>query len=479
MAADPAKTSVRSLLGEQKSTFSEIQLSGGNPSDWTYSFGAGYNRTDGFGERKAGQPRDSYTVPVLTGDVQKRFKHGSLLLSLGNSEATTDYNESVAFQDAKFHTSYASLTYKEDTAKNPILARVYYNSLILNGLNQNFATMQTYDAEIQQSRTLSAAHNLVYGISLRHGQASSFATGAHNHTEELFALYAQDDFRFGPRTHLFAGVRFDEHSLYGLEFTPRLSLVHSLPSKQSLRLSYGTSFRNPSLANTFLDYKVDLAPGLTSVITGNRDLKPEKVSSIEMGYRKEVRGGYFGANLFYNKVTGLIDTVPITFAPSPPFPAGIALSSSYKNILNASVLGMELEGEFRISKGVRALANYSYQDAEYDQGSRVDFSPRHKANLGIQANLSSRVDGYLGVHFVGSSTYQSPTGLQTNPAYTRVDARLGYRFGPPQRSWTVSAVVTNLFDDKHLEVPVVTLPVAAIQSTPQRRTLYMMLSGKF
>jgi outer membrane receptor protein involved in Fe transport len=62
-------------------------------------------------------------------------------------------------------------------------------------------------------------------------------------------------------------------------------------------------------------------------VLGNKDLKPEKVTNYELGYRKEIRGGYFGASLFYNKIAGLITTVPTVFAPSP-FPAGIPTSST-------------------------------------------------------------------------------------------------------------------------------------------------------
>jgi len=83
------------------------------------------------------------------------------------------------------------------------------------------------------------------------------------------------------------------------------------------------------------------------------------------------------------------------------------------------------------------------------------------------------------MHFVGASIYHGAAGIQTIPAYARADARLGYRFGTPNRPWTIAAVMTNLFDDKHLEVPVVNSPGSAIQSAPQRRTLYMMLGGKF
>jgi len=477
MAKDPAKTSVRSLVGEQNSTLTEIQTTAGRASDVSYSLGAAYNRTDGFGGRQPGQVRDSYTVPVLTFDAEKQLKRGNLWLAAGNSEATSDYEEIFDFQDAAWHTSYASLTYSEDKAKNPIMARAFGNFFVLNQPGVRDETINTYDIEVQQSRDLTRQHSLVYGGSYRYIQAKTFLTGAQTHREELFALYAQDDFQIAPKTHLFTGVRLDDHSIYGVTFTPRVSLVHHLPQKQSLRLSYGTSFRNPSFVETFMDYQYPIVPGLDGRYQGNPDLTPERVTSYELGYRKEIPGGHLGVNLFYNRMRDLITTTSTAFAPSPPFPPGVPTVLQFVNGQNATAVGLELESEFRIAKGVRGLFNYSYQDVEDSTGERIDLSPQHKFNLGIQANLSKHVEAYLGVHFVGSSVYHDTSSIDQIDAYTRVDARLGYRFGTKSRPWTISAVATNLFDDKHLEFPL-SSPGSTPQVAPQRRTLYLMVTGK-
>jgi len=76
-------------------------------------------------------------------------------------------------------------------------------------------------------------------------------------------------------------LRLDENSAYGLDFTPRLSLMHHLPRKQSLRLSYGTSFRNPTIQDTYFDLTNPIGPNLTQHLMGNTGLKPEKVTNYE------------------------------------------------------------------------------------------------------------------------------------------------------------------------------------------------------
>lgn len=479
LAAKPSKTSFRTLIGDRNSQFSEILTSGGDAKQGSYALGLAYNHTDGLGERKAGNVRDSYTIPIVTLDLQKPLKRGSLRFSAGNSEAVADFAElTLDVPDSHWHTSYLTLAYNEEKVKNPILARFSGTFLLQTAYGSHAQDTHTYDIEVQQQRSLSTQHNLVYGASYRYFDSLVPFINPDVHRQELYALYAQDDIRLAKQTHLFAGVRLDEHSLFGFHFTPRLSLVHHLPRNQSLRLSYGTAFRNPTIVSTYVDISTSLPGGLSEKIQGNIDLKPETVTSYEAGYRREFSRGFAGINLFYNQINDLIDFAPTAFAPSPPFPAGIPVQLTAVNARNATAAGLELESEYRLGKGVRALFNYAYQDVEDNMGERVDLSPQHKINLGIQAQMPHGWEAYLGVHFVGASVFHNNGVPLPVDSYTRVDARLGYRFGKPNHSWTLSWVATNLFDDKHLELPKVTAPGSPVEVAQQRRTFYVMLTGK-
>ena len=199
--------------------------------------------------------------------------------------------------------------------------------------------------------------------------------------------------------------------------------------------------------------------------------------SYEAGYRKEIRSGFVGVNLFYNRATDLINFVT-TEVYAPPFPPGIPKTLTATNSNDAHAVGVEIESEVPLGKRVRGLFNYSYQDVQDNQGERIDLSPQHKINVGIKAQISSRMEGFLGAHLVGGSVLHKAADLVTLPTYTRFDARLGYRIGSIKNPWTLSLSATNLFDDKHIEFPAAATGGSPASGVPQRRTIYFGLSGK-
>ncbi len=480
LAGERAKTSVRTLIGEQNTQLSEAVTTVGDPKKWAFTLGAAYNHTDGFGGRKAGQVRDSYSTPVVTADLQKRFRKGNLILSAGNSESTSDlYSTSVYYNDVKYHTSYLNLLYDEDRAKNPILARIFGNFVSLTQPGFRPLDNQTVDAEIQQTHQLGSRQQLVYGASFRHVQVISNITGPNRHNEDSYGLYLQDDWRLARRTHLFAGLRVDDDSLYGVKISPRVSIVHRLPHAQSVRMSYGTAFRNPTILNTYDDIMFDEGGGLKLHLAGNSGLKPEQVISYDAGYRKDFARGDVAVNLFYNKISDILVTAPFSFAPSPPFPPGVPTEVRFVNGASAHAAGVEFETDLKLSRHVRGQFNYAFQEVADSNGNPTDQSPKHKVNVALRADLTKRVDAFLGLHYVSSTIYTYAPKVFSIGEYTRVDARIGYKLRSGDRPWKVSLVATNLLDDKHLEFPLDTNPGAPPVAARQRRTLYFMIDGRF
>jgi hypothetical protein len=134
----------------------------------------------------------------------------------------------------------------------------------------------------------------------------------------------------------------------------------------------------------------------------------------------------------------------------------------------------------RLNKSLRGIFNYAFQDVKYSNGDSYNFSPRHKVNIGLQARLSKTWEAFLGVHYVDAMHYDSGAMAIPLGSYTRVDAKLGYNFGSKARPWNIALVATNLFDDQHREYPLMT-PSGQGQpeGTPQRRTFYLTIGGKF
>lgn len=465
-------------IGEQKNLFSEATYSGAARS-WAYTLGAGYHSTAGLGGQQPGQVKDSSRVPIFTLDVQKNVPHATLQLSAGTSDARSDLSAQTMLDDAEWHTGTASFNYAQTQVENPISIRGFGNFLRIASPGF-YADSRTYTLEMQQQRKISERQGLIYGGSYSNVDVNSTLLGARKYSEQLFGLYIQDEYHLTPATDLFAGVRYDHHSVYGSEVSPRLSLVHHLAHQQTVRVSYGTAYRAPTFLETYLDQAVPLAPGLNESLNGNTNLTPEKVGSIEAGYRIDIHGGYIGVNLYDNRITDVIQAEPVGFAPSPPFPAGIPTNISYENTGDAHATGFELEGSFPVAKEIHGLANYSYENAKYSSDIPVDFSPHSKVNLVLQSEWHSPWSAYMAAHYVGSSSYNNVGTILPNPAYTTLDARVGYRIGSRSNAVEISVAATNLLNDHHREYPdIPTTLDSAPQSSPQSRTLWMMIGGKF
>ena len=122
------------------------------------------------------------------------------------------------------------------------------------------------------------------------------------------ALYAQNDLRLLPSTHLVLGLRYDYHSLFSKlddlasatqGFSPRMALVYAPLPELSFKLMYGEAFRNPSVLEAYYDDGAS--------VCGNPRLKPERVSTVELaGLWAASNALSFSASLFYTRMRDLL-----------------------------------------------------------------------------------------------------------------------------------------------------------------------------
>ena len=91
LAAASEKTSVRLLTGERNTQNLELQTTGGNAKDWSFSLGAAYNHTDGLGDKGKSGLYDRYSTPTVTFDAEKRLPQGTLRFAAGNAESVSDF----------------------------------------------------------------------------------------------------------------------------------------------------------------------------------------------------------------------------------------------------------------------------------------------------------------------------------------------------------------------------------------------------
>lgn len=105
----------------------------------------------------------------------------------------------------------------------------------------------------------------------------------------------QESLRVGARWTITFGARFDRHSVFGSETSPRIAAAWlSRSSKWKARISAGRAFRAPALGELFFPF------------TGNPDLEPERSTSLEAGFERYFSKGRLEASVFSTRIRDLI-----------------------------------------------------------------------------------------------------------------------------------------------------------------------------
>ena len=113
-----------------------------------------------------------------------------------------------------------------------------------------------------------------------------------SHSATNLAFFLQGEWQVG-RWRPIAGARYDTHSIYGSQFSPRLGFTYQLNSQNILRASWGHAFRAPSFVELYLTNFPLWTPvwdgnnwiAVPYQIEGNPNLKPEKIQAFELGWK--------------------------------------------------------------------------------------------------------------------------------------------------------------------------------------------------
>ncbi len=176
-------------------------------------------------------------------------------------------------------------------------------------------------------------------------------------------------------------------------FSPRGALIWKISNTHSLRLSGASSFRTPTLYELYMEVTPQLSdPPLPphKFLMGNPRLRPEKLYSIELGYRGmpwpklRVDAVFFG-----QQIEDIISDIPLNFIPV------------YRDNVGAvDQLGVELGATYVPTETLSLYLNYTFlysRDRQTDQ--RTKEWPGHLYGLGGELRLPFRsrlnLDAYL------------------------------------------------------------------------------------
>ena len=262
------------------------------------------------------------------------------------------------------------------------------------------------------------------------------------------SLYAQDEMSLREDLRLTTGARIEHNDYSGYEFLPTVRLAWNVTSDHMLWTAASRAVRSPSRLDhdTYVPWSALLDPvpsGLpTYVLNGGQGVRSEVATVYELGYRGQLTpAASVSATLFRADYDHLRtqETHPsatyLFFANGAEGKThGLEIWGTYQAMRHwrlsggATLLDMDLrlKPNSNDPNSIRALSNDpNYQ---WQLRSNLDITPRHEFDLMIR-RVGELPDPNI-------------------PAYTAVDARLGWQI---RQGLQLSLTVNNLFDSAHAE----------------------------
>ncbi len=196
------------------------------------------------------------------------------------------------------------------------------------------------------------------------------------------------------------GSRLTHNEFFGNHLSPRAYLVYNATDTLSLKGGVATGYKTPNV-NQISPEVGTIQRGWSVVDFGNKDLKPEKSTTYEVGAYYDNQADFRGSvTLFRNefkdkildtdgskRVNGIPAFGTCTNAPDVTCPGW----GTYFNIEGATVWGVELSGDYDILSNLNLSSNYTYNKSKIKTGNPTINTPNGPMKFS-QTGLN-RLDG--------------------------------------------------------------------------------------
>ncbi|MEJ2003712.1 MAG: TonB-dependent receptor [Cyclobacteriaceae bacterium] len=271
---------------------------------------------------------------------------------------------------------------------------------------------------------------------------------------------------FKERLKMTLSTRYDKHQKFDAVLTPRFSVVYALDEnkKHSIRASYQSAFRYPSIADQWVDLNVgafQVVGGLPEVLekygllsnpvyplTGSNPItdrpylddgpleipvfSPEKMTAQELGYR----GLFFNETLFvdayiYQNIYNNFHASQL-LAIFPNSPQESKFQTTVSSDSRISTFGWALSGDFRFPSKFWIKGNIAYNSITNDDvppGFRTQFNtPDYRLNFGIgKDDIVENLSVNINWRWQNSFYWESNFGDGEIPSYNTLDMMVAYR----------------------------------------------------
>lgn len=284
-----------------------------------------------------------------------------------------------------------------------------------------------------------------------------------------FGTFVQINKNFlGDRLRVTGAFRYDKNQNFKSQYTPRVSLIFFLDEKKehSIRGTFQTAYRFPSTS----DQWVDINTGLWRTIGGMPEvqnkygfdsiplypmsgrnpvkdkpitedgpivlppLKPEKVTSTEIGYKGLILGKklFIDTYGYYNKYKGFEAVQLVAQLAEDTGAGGDQLFQTYfTSDEPVSSIGWALGLDYKLPNGIMLKGNVAYDKLLEEisaPGVETRFNtPEFRVNVSLGHQEIIRNLGFnVNFHWQNSFLWESSFGSGEIPATTTIDAHVAY-----------------------------------------------------
>jgi iron complex outermembrane receptor protein len=335
-------------------------------------------------------------------------------------------------------------------------------------------------ADVQFDWSIHDRHLLTFGLAASRGEideerwslsnwndpGSKVFMGSKTTAEdEMRSLYLQDAWFINDSLTAYIGARQDWWEMKGGQtrsftadggsgtlrydgtdtssFSPKLSLVFRPTQATTYRASIGKAFRPPTLFEFFGTAQVG-----GDAFAGNPDLKPETVTSWELGIDHDFSSGInLVGTYFQSEIDDMIQTVAVGGISTP------------QNTSEAEIKGVELEIRGPLPYGLSWSANYTYTDTEVTRhdttpdlvGNRLTHVPKTMYNLSLDWQWQdwqvTATNYYQSKRFTNAANTDVNTGVPgSTDSFDLTDLKATYRFSDRH---SASLGINNVFDKEY------------------------------
>lgn len=328
------------------------------------------------------------------------------------------------------------------------------------------------DLEIQLTSPLSEDLRMMIGAGLRNDSVESLRYFSTTDSQDAFNSQLFGSLTWQPIAplKLDLGGNLEHHDYSGTLFSPRLAANYALAKEQSLRASWGISYRAPSLMESNAIESIQYQGKIKSILAWSMDpVDPERVRYVDLGYVAHYRpiGVRLDARIFRESYSRYLDDnscVNPPLYPVPVFPEKLCrvapppnfapFRPEQKSFLFVNEGAFDMDGaEFSIDWSKPGWGRVVFSQAFIDIKGRGKLSepdiersaPSSMTSVLLVKDLPDRWRASVGYYHNGEFYWMN--GGDRVPARDRFDFKLARRLGTASSEDEFSITVQNSGED--------------------------------